>query len=56
MLGGIGTITGTMIGALVIQSIQNGMSLLDTPSFWQDIVKGLVLLVAVWFDISRKKK
>ncbi|MDR0652259.1 MAG: sugar ABC transporter permease [Synergistaceae bacterium] len=56
MLGGIGTVTGTMIGALVIQSIQNGMSLLDTPSFWQDIVKGLVLLFAVWFDISRKKK
>ncbi|MDC7226848.1 MAG: sugar ABC transporter permease [Spirochaetales bacterium] len=56
MLGGIGTISGVMIGALVIQSIQNGMSLLDTPSFWQNIVKGLVLLVAVWFDISRKNK
>jgi D-xylose transport system permease protein len=56
MLGGIGTLSGVMIGALVIQSIQNGMSLLDTPSFWQNIVKGLVLLVAVWFDISRKNK
>lgn len=56
MLGGIGTIGGTMLGAVVIQSIQNGMSLLDTPSFWQNIVKGLVLLAAVWFDISRKKK
>lgn len=56
MLGGIGTIGGVMIGALVIQSIQNGMSLLDTPSFWQNIVKGLVLLIAVWFDISRKNK
>jgi D-xylose transport system permease protein len=56
MLGGIGTIGGTMLGAVVIQSIQNGMSLLNTPSFWQNIVKGLVLLFAVWFDISRKKK
>lgn len=56
MVGGIGSIAGAMIGALVIQSIQNGMSLLDTPSFWQDIVMGLVLLFAVWFDISRKKK
>lgn len=56
MLGGIGSIIGVMTGALVIQSIQNGMSLLDTPSFWQNIVKGLVLLIAVWFDISRKNK
>ncbi|MDR3052011.1 MAG: sugar ABC transporter permease [Oscillospiraceae bacterium] len=56
MAGGIGTIGGAMIGAVVIQSIQTGMNVLNTPSFWQNIVKGLVLLVAVWFDISRKKK
>jgi len=55
MMGGIGTLPGAIIGALVMASIDNGMSLLDAPSFYQTIVKGLVLLIAVWFDMSRKK-
>jgi ABC-type xylose transport system, permease component len=56
LMGGIGTIPGAVIGAIVMASIDNGMSLLNAPSFYQQIVKGLVLLIAVWFDISQKKE
>jgi D-xylose transport system permease protein len=37
-------------------SIDNGMSMMNTPTFWQYIVKGLILLIAVWMDISSKNK
>lgn len=56
LLGGVGSLPGVVIGAAVMASIDNGMALLDTPAFWQTIIKGLVLLLAVWFDMSRKKK
>jgi D-xylose transport system permease protein len=48
--GGLGTVAGAMLGALVMQSLQSGMVLmgLDTPL--QNIVVGLVLVVAVWLD------
>lgn len=54
LMGGIGTVTGAIIGAVVMASIDNGMSLLNAPYFMQTIVKGLVLILAVWFDMSRK--
>ncbi|WP_248311958.1 sugar ABC transporter permease [Bosea sp. BK604] len=56
LAGGIGSVTGAMLGALVMQSLQSGMVLigLDTPL--QNIVVGLVLVVAVWLDgIYRRK-
>ncbi len=56
LMGGIGTVPGVIIGALVMASLDNGMSLLDAPFFWQTIVKGLVLIAAVWFDMSKKQK
>lgn len=56
LMGGIGTVFGAIVGAVVIASIDNGMSLLNAPSFYQTIVKGLVLILAVWFDMSRKKE
>ena len=52
--GGIGTIPGAVIGALIMSSIDNGMSLMDLPSATQFGVKGLILLAAVWFDISTR--
>lgn len=55
-LGGEGTIPGAIIGALVMASLDNGMSLMNLGSFEQYLVKGLVLLVAVWFDIATRKK
>jgi D-xylose transport system permease protein len=48
--GGIGTIPGAVLGAVVIQSLRSGMVLLDLDSPTQDVVVGVVLIVAVGFD------
>ncbi|MFV2048656.1 MULTISPECIES: sugar ABC transporter permease [Metabacillus] len=55
LMGGVGTIFGAIIGALVMTSLDNGMSLMGMESFWQYIVKGSILILAVWLDISNKK-
>lgn len=54
--GGIGTITGTVIGAFIIGVLNNGMSLLGVPTFYQLIIKGLIIILAVWFDVLSKRK
>lgn len=54
--GGYGTIFGTLIGALTIGVINNGMNLLSVPYFYQLIVKGIVILVAVYMDVLNKKR
>lgn len=59
LAGGTGTIAGAIIGALVMASLDNGMSLMNMESFWQYIVKGAILVLAVYLDIAgrnRKKK
>lgn len=53
--GGHGTIIGTMIGALIIGVINNGMNLMNIPYFYQLVVKGLVILLAVYIDVRNKK-
>lgn len=54
--GGIGTIIGAIIGGLVMGVINNGMSLMNIGANWQYVVKALVLLMAVWYDIYTRKK
>ena len=54
--GGIGTIIGAIIGALVMGVLNNGMSILGIGSDIQQVVKGLVLLAAVAFDVLSKRK
>lgn len=54
--GGVGTIIGAIIGALVMGVLNNGMSILGMGSDVQMVVKGLVLLLAVAFDVLSKKK
>ena len=56
LAGGVGSIFGVIIGALIIAALDNGMSMLDVPTFWQYIVKGGILLLAVWVDSISKKK
>lgn len=56
MSGGKGSVFGMLVGLLVISSLDNGMSLMNLPSSYQSIVKGLVLLFAVWFDVASQKK
>lgn len=54
--GGIGTVIGTIIGALVMGVLNNGMSIMGIGSDWQMTIKGFVLLMAVAFDIMSKNK
>lgn len=54
--GGIGTIPGAMIGGLIMAVMSNGMSLLGVDQSTQQVVKGLVLLLAVGYDIWNKKR
>ncbi len=49
--GGVGTVYGALIGALIMASLDNGMSMIGVESFWQMIVKGAILLLAVWIDV-----
>lgn len=54
MRGGIGTVHGALVGALVMASLDNGMSMLDVDAYWQMIVKGLILTLAVWLDVATR--
>lgn len=54
--GGIGTIIGAIMGGLIMGVINNGMSLMNIGANWQYVVKALVLLFAVWYDIYTRKK
>ena len=56
MAGGQGAIAGTIIGAFIIGFINNGLNLMQMDSFWQYIVKGIVILIAVYMDFVKSKK
>ena len=56
MTGGAGKVGGIVLGALLIGMLNNGLNLLGVNSFWQYVVKGTVILVAVYIDIFRKRK
>jgi ribose transport system permease protein len=53
--GGIGTLGGTMVGVLIIGVLNNGMNLLKINSYWQFVVKGIVILGAVYVDYLKKR-
>ena len=53
--GGLGRISGTLVGALVLVVIRNGLNLLNVTSFWQQVVIGLVIALAVGIDVLRRK-
>jgi D-xylose transport system permease protein len=55
LAGGLGTIPGAILGAVVIQSLDNGLVLLGVSSSQRSIVIGLVLIAAVWFDVVYNK-
>ncbi|MEU3370649.1 multiple monosaccharide ABC transporter permease [Streptomyces sp. NPDC006660] len=56
MSGGVGTVFGAIIGGLVLGVLNNGMSLVGVGSDYQQVIKGLVLLAAVGFDVYNKRK
>ena len=54
--GGVGTVAGAILGALIMQSLQNGMLLMGITSAIQQMVSAAVLLLAVWFDVVYQKR
>jgi putative multiple sugar transport system permease protein len=56
MSGGIGTVVGAVIGAFIMGVMNNGMSILGIGIDWQQVIKGMVLLAAVTFDVYNKNK
>ena len=56
LAGGVGSVAGAVVGAFIMASLDNGMSMMDVPTFWQYIVKGAILLLAVWMDSATKRR
>lgn len=56
LMGGEGIIVGAVVGALVMESIDNGMSIMNLQAYLKYIVKGLVLIIAVYIDVAGKRK
>jgi len=56
LAGGLGTIYGAMLGALLMQSLQSGMTLLNVDSAYKDIVVGSVLVLAVFLDLVFRRR
>ncbi|MCE1178081.1 MAG: ABC transporter permease [Micrococcales bacterium] len=54
--GGVGKASGTLIGALVLAVIRNGLNLLNVTAFWQQVVIGLVIALAVGIDVLRQRR
>ncbi len=54
MSGGLGTIGGTIVGILVINVLNDGMIMMGVSSFWQMVIKGIVIIVAVVIDLVQK--
>ncbi|MDR2718593.1 MAG: sugar ABC transporter permease [Treponema sp.] len=54
--GGIGTVIGVIVGGLVMSAINNGMSLMNLGAHYQYVVKALILLLAVFYDVYSRRK
>ncbi len=55
LMGGIGTVFGALMGTLIMTSMENGMSVMNMSVFWQYIIKGLILILAVYLDVTSRK-
>jgi ribose transport system permease protein len=54
--GGEGTILGTIIGAFIISTLTNGLRILGVPQEWQMVVTGVIVILAVYLDILRRRR
>jgi D-xylose transport system permease protein len=55
-LGGIGTVFGAMIGSLIMASLTNGLQIMNVVAAWQYVLKGMVLILAVFLDVKLKQR
>jgi ribose transport system permease protein len=51
----VGTVGGTLVGALIMGVLRNGLNLMNVSAYWQTVVIGLVIVAAVWVDVVRKR-
>ncbi len=56
LMGGRGTIWGTAIGLLLIQTLNNGLDILLVPAYWQSVIKGIIIVAAVGVDVWASKR
>lgn len=56
LMGGRGTVWGTALGLLLIQTLNNGLDILTVPAYWQDVVKGILIVAAVGVDVWAAKR
>lgn len=56
LFGGVGTLPGALIGAFIMGTLDNGMGLLGTDPYLQQVIKGLVFMLAVAWDFYTKRK
>ncbi|GAA0317404.1 ABC transporter permease [Kineococcus aurantiacus] len=56
LMGGRGTVWGTALGLLLIQTLNNGLDLLLVPAYWQDVIKGVLIVAAVAVDVWSTKR
>jgi L-arabinose transport system permease protein len=56
LTGGVATISGVLVGVLIMGSVQNAMSLMNVPTFYQYLIRGGILLLAVLFDHYRRTR
>lgn len=56
LFGGVGTVSGTLVGALILTLVLNGMNLLTIDASWQPLVTGVIVLLAVFFDTLTRKR
>jgi ribose transport system permease protein len=56
LFGGVGSLTGTLVGALTLTLVVNGMNLLAVDASWQPLVTGVIVILAVWIDIVIRQR
>jgi ribose transport system permease protein len=55
LAGGVGSVVGTVIGALIISVLNNGLQIMSIPQEWQNVILGCVIVLAVYADMARKR-
>ncbi|MDQ1555551.1 MAG: ribose transport system permease protein, partial [Actinomycetota bacterium] len=55
LFGGVGTVGGAMIGAVLIATVTNGLNVLNVNSYWQSFVIGIIILAGVFYDTNRAR-
>jgi ribose transport system permease protein len=56
LFGGRGTMWGTALGLLLIQTLNNGLDLLGVPAYWQSVIKGALIVFAVSLDVWASRR